>query len=81
MTQKQALICWGGWEGHTPERSTGVAREILERNGFAVRVENGTSAFADPAIHDLSLIVPMITMSTIEKGEVAEVWASVVCMV
>jgi uncharacterized protein len=77
MTQKQALICWGGWEGHTPERSTGVAREILERNGFAVRVENGTSAFADPAIHDLSLIVPMITMSTIEKGEVENLCAAV----
>jgi uncharacterized protein len=77
MTQKQALICWGGWEGHTPERSTEVAREILERNGFAVRVEKGTAAFADPALHDVSLIVPMITMSTIEKPEVENLCAAV----
>jgi uncharacterized protein len=77
MKQKQALICWGGWEGHTPERSTEVTREILERNSFAVRVEKGTAAFADPAIHDLSLIVPMITMSSIEKPEVENLCAAV----
>ena len=71
MTQKQALICWGGWEGHTPERSAAVVREMLEQHGFAVRLEQGSKAFADKAIHDYSLIVPMITMSTIEKDEVA----------
>jgi uncharacterized protein len=71
MAQKQALICWGGWEGHTPERSANIAREILEDHGFAVRLENGSKAFADKAIHDYSLIVPMITMNTIEKDEVA----------
>ncbi len=77
MPAKQALICWGGWEGHTPERSTAIARELLEKNDFKVRVEMGTSAFADPAIHDLSLIVPMITMSTIEKAEVENLCAAV----
>jgi uncharacterized protein len=77
MTTKTALICWGGWEGHTPERSTDVARDILMQNGFTVRVEKGTAAFADPAIHDLSLIVPMITMSTIEKPEVENLCAAV----
>jgi uncharacterized protein len=77
MAQKQALICWGGWEGHTPERSTAVTRELLEKRGFSVRVEQGTAAFADPAIHDLSLIVPMITMSVIEKPEVDNLCAAV----
>jgi uncharacterized protein len=77
MTTKKALICWGGWEGHTPERSTDVARDLLEKNGFHVRVEKGTAALADSAIHDLSLIVPMITMSTIEKPEVENLCAAV----
>jgi uncharacterized protein len=77
MTQKHALICRGGWEGHTPERSTAVAKELLEKNGFVVHVEIGTTAFADPAIHNLSLIVPMITMSTIEKPEVENLCAAV----
>ena len=71
MTKKKALIVWGGWEGHTPERSAIVVRGILDRNGFDVRVETSTAAYADKAIHDLSLIVPMVTMSVIGKEEVA----------
>jgi len=31
--------------------------------------ENSTEAFADPALKDFNLIVPIITMSTIEKEE------------
>jgi uncharacterized protein len=77
MTQKHALICWGGWEGHTPERSAVIVRDMLEKHGFNVCLENGTAAFADPAIHDLDLIVPMITMSTIEKPEVENLCAAV----
>jgi uncharacterized protein len=77
MTQKQALICWGGWEGHTPERSAAIAKDLLETHGFAVRLEQGTGAFADKAILDINLIVPMITMSTIEKAEVDNLCAAV----
>jgi type 1 glutamine amidotransferase len=43
---------------------------MLEGDGFKVYVENTTEAFADPSIRDLSLIVPIITMSKIEKEEV-----------
>jgi uncharacterized protein len=77
MIQKQALICWGGWEGHTPERSALVAKDMLERNGFIVALEKGSTAFADPSLHNLSLIVPMITMSNIEKAEVDNLCAAV----
>ena len=37
---------------------------------FKVYVENTTEAFADPGIVDMSLIVPIVTMSKIEKEEV-----------
>ena len=77
MPKKSALIVWGGWEGHTPERSSAVVRGLLERNGFDVRVETSTRAYADPAIAELDLIVPMITMSTIEKQEVENLCAAV----
>lgn len=77
MTQKKALIVWGGWDGHTPDRSAAVVKGMLERNGFAVRVENSTSAYADPAIHDLNLIVPMVTMSVIAKEECENLCAAV----
>lgn len=77
MAGKQALIVWGGWEGHTPERSAAVVRAMLERNGFDVRVATATTAYSDPAIHKLDLIVPMITMSSIAKEEVENLCTAV----
>jgi len=68
---REALIVWGGWSGHEPEQVAGIVRGMLEEDGFKVYVENTTEAFADPSIHDLSLIVPIFTMSKIEKEEVA----------
>jgi type 1 glutamine amidotransferase len=65
----EALIVWGGWSGHEPEQCAGIVREMLQGDGFKVRVETTTEAFADPAIKDLSLIVPIITMAKIEKAE------------
>ena len=77
MTQKKALIVWGGWDGHTPDQSATAVKAMLERHEFDVRVENSTAAYADPAIHDLNLIVPMITMSTIQKDECENLCAAV----
>ena len=64
-----ALIVWGGWHGHEPERCAGIVRTMLEEEGFDVRVENTTEAFADPGLVQLSLIVPIITMAKIEKAQ------------
>jgi type 1 glutamine amidotransferase len=66
---RQALIVWGGWSGHEPEACAGIVAEMLEGEGFKVKIETGTEAFADPSIKDLSLIVPIYTMSKIEKAE------------
>jgi hypothetical protein len=70
MSTRRALVAWGGWEGHTPERCAHIVRDMLSANGFEVTVANGTSAFLDPALPSLSLIVPIITMSEIAKEEV-----------
>jgi type 1 glutamine amidotransferase len=67
---REALIVWGGWSGHEPDQGAKIVSDILEGEGFKVRVEKTTKAFADPAIKDLSLIVPIYTMSKIEKDEV-----------
>ena len=77
MMKKKALIVWGGWEGHTPDRSADVVRNLLEAHDFEVQVENSTSAYLDPAIHRLDLIVPMVTMSSIAKEEVENLCAAV----
>src|SRR3954451_17061189 len=41
----------------------------LKAEGFAVRIETSTEAFLDPALKNLSLIIPIYTMSKIEKPE------------
>jgi type 1 glutamine amidotransferase len=74
---REAMIVWGGWMGHEPDQAAKIVSDMLTENGFEVRVETSTKAFADPAIADLSLIVPIITMAKIEKDELANLTAAV----
>ena len=64
--KKNALIVWGGWEGHEPEKVANLFREILVDEGLGVEVSNQMDSFADPErLKALDLIVPIITMSKI----------------
>jgi hypothetical protein len=65
---RKAMIVWGGWAGHDPDICAAMIRGWLKREGFDVRVETSTEAFGDPDIHGLDLIVPIYTMSKIEKA-------------
>ena len=67
---REALIVWGGWSGHEPERCAGVVAQMLEEDGFRVHLDNTTTAFAAPALTNMSLVVPIFTMGKIEKSEV-----------
>jgi len=67
---REALIVWGGWTGHEPERCAGVVAQMLEEDGFRVHLDNTTAAFAAPALINMNLIVPILTMAKIEKSEV-----------
>jgi uncharacterized protein len=77
MSEKSALIVWGGWEGHTPKQCADLVKDMLEANGFSVNVSEGTSALADPALGNFDLIVPIITQSDIEKAELANLLKAV----
>lgn len=62
----QALIVWGGWEGHEPEQVADLFKSQLEAEGFDVEVSNDMDAFLNlERFTNLKLIVPVITMSTI----------------
>ena len=74
---RKALIVWGGWSGHEPEQCANIIRDMLEEDGFAVTLATETAAFADPSVKDLSLIVPIFTMSKIEKEEAKNLSAAV----
>ena len=66
---RKALIVWGGWQGHDPDLCASIIRGWLKAEGFDVRVETKTEVFGDPDLKTYSLIVPMHTMSKIEKTE------------
>ena len=43
---KEVLIVWGGWDGHTPDKSAAIVAGMLEEAGFQLYVENTPEAFA-----------------------------------
>ena len=69
MAQK-ALITWGGWAGHDPEKVATLFATDLSAAGFDVEVTDTLACFDDPArLTDLSLIVPVWTMSSISEDQ------------
>jgi type 1 glutamine amidotransferase len=74
---REALIVWGGWSGHEPEQCAAIVADMLAGHGFKVHVESSTQAFADPAVADLSLVIPIVTKATIEKEELANLTQAV----
>ncbi len=74
---KQALVVWGGWAGHEPQPCAAVVERMLREDGFEVRIDNTTQAFTDPNLKNLSLVVPVLTMSTIEREEIDNLSAAV----
>ncbi|MGQ9683343.1 MAG: ThuA domain-containing protein [Anaerolineae bacterium] len=70
---KQALMVWGGWEGHEPKQCVDIFAPYLAGQGYAVEVTDNLDVYLDTAkMQTLSLIVQVFTMSTItaeqEKG-------------
>ena len=65
---KRALITWGGWPGHEPDKVAALFAAVLRDAGFEVEVTDTLACFDDKAaLEALALIVPIWTMSTIEK--------------
>ncbi len=69
---KQALIVWGGWDGHEPQQCADLFAPLLEASGYDVTLRNDLDAYADLALMEkMDLIVPIWTMGEIT----AEQWA------
>jgi type 1 glutamine amidotransferase len=66
---KEALIVWGGWEGHQPKECADIVARLLRTAGFSVSIADSTSAFAELNLGRFSLIVPIVTMATITPEE------------
>ena len=82
---KKALIVYGGWPGHQPEKCNEILTEMLVPDGYEIRSEYSTSAFAQDYVHEMDLIIPIVTMAfhhspsgEIKKNEVNNVVKAVV---
>ncbi len=69
---KKALINWGGWEGHEPEKCAKIFAPILENEGFEVTISQTLDTYLDKDfMHSLALVVPIWTMSSITNEQEA----------
>ena len=70
---RNALMVWGGWDGHEPKQCVELFAPFLEAQGFEVRISDTLDAYLEKDyMESLSLIVPVWTMGSIsgeqEKG-------------
>lgn len=71
--KKKALITWGGWDGHEPEKCAGIFESVLRIEGYEVEIATTLDVYLDSKqMLALDLVVPIWTMSSItseqEKG-------------
>jgi len=66
MADRKALIVWGGWEGHEPEKVANLFEAILKAEGFSVEVSTTLDSFADvEKTTSMNLLIPIFTSSEI----------------
>jgi uncharacterized protein len=66
---KQALIFYGGWEGHRPKEMAELLADQLHRNDFDVTLSDTLDALSNMDLMALDLIVPNWSMGTISKEQ------------
>lgn len=63
---KQALMVWGGWEGHEPFQCVQLFAPMLKQAGFEVTISNTLDVYLDKdKMRSYDLISQVVTMSTI----------------
>jgi type 1 glutamine amidotransferase len=71
--KKDALIVWGGWDGHEPEQCAKLfEKELRERCGYRVQVSTTLEIYLDrDKMRIFDLIVPIWTMGSITSQQEA----------
>jgi uncharacterized protein len=74
----KALVTWGGWEGHEPEKVGPMFADWLREAGMEVTLTDSLACFDDAeGLKAYDLIVPVWTMSKIEKQQALNACAAV----
>ncbi len=64
----RALITWGGWDGHQPDKVAAIFQAMLEDAGIAVTMTDSLDCFDDAdALLAYDLIVPVWTMASLSR--------------
>jgi uncharacterized protein len=78
VATREALIVWGGWEGHQPREVAEIFRDMLVAENFEVEVSANLDSFKDAQrLKELDLIVPVWTMGKISKEQLEAVLSAV----
>jgi hypothetical protein len=78
MTVSSALMVWGGWEGHEPEKCVQIFAPLLRAQGYEVEISDTLDSYLDTErMQALDLIVQVWTMGTITKEQEAGLLAAV----
>lgn len=74
----RALVTWGGWDGHEPDKVSALFAGWLRAAGAEVTLTDTLACFDDAAeVAGYDLIVPVWTMSKIGKEQALAVCAAV----
>jgi uncharacterized protein len=75
---KQALLVWGGWDGHEPDKCARIFAPLLEKEGYKVEISDTLDALLDaPKLAALHLIVPVWTMGQITGDQAKSLLAAI----
>lgn len=78
VVMKSALIVWGGWDGHEPDKVAEFFSELLVGEGYHVTKSDSLDAFGDKdKLGTYDLIVPVWTMGEITWEQCDNVCAAV----
>src|SRR5688572_19910581 len=70
INMKKALVVWGGWDGHEPQKGVSIFKPFLESAGFTVEVSDNLDVYLDrEKLKTLDLIVPIWTMGVITEAQ------------
>ncbi|QPC84260.1 ThuA domain-containing protein [Phototrophicus methaneseepsis] len=75
---KKALMFVGGWEGHEPKDTSARFAELLRQADYEVALYDNMDVLTDvDMLRGLDLIVPVWTMSKIEKEQIQGLTAAI----
>lgn len=66
QSRKNALVVWGGWDGHTPKACGALFAKWMTDRGFRVAVSDTLDIYLDrPRMRGFDIIIPIWTMGEI----------------